>query len=187
MSDPIERPRPQYGEYATPEEQRARIQQPDATWALEQGQAVTEEPASSAADPKAGAAAPVARAAAPGNVVDRVITIALLGYGLFAVVSSLATLLDFSTFADTWMGMVGIEGEFTNVASGRLWGTVAAVAFVIGWVVTAVLTWRRLRSGRLSFWVPLAGAAVSYVALTALLMIPLLGDPAIIQYLTPAG
>ncbi len=28
---PDERPRPQYGEYATPEEQRARIQQPDAT------------------------------------------------------------------------------------------------------------------------------------------------------------
>ena len=29
------RPRPQYGEYATPEEQRARIKQPDTTWALE--------------------------------------------------------------------------------------------------------------------------------------------------------
>ena len=37
-SAPDERPRPQYGEYATPEEQRARIQQPDATWALETGQ-----------------------------------------------------------------------------------------------------------------------------------------------------
>ncbi len=39
-SAPEERPRPQYGEYATPEEQRARIQHPDVTWALETGQAV---------------------------------------------------------------------------------------------------------------------------------------------------
>ena len=39
MSDPGETPtRPQYGEYATPEEQRARIQQPDTTWLLETGQ-----------------------------------------------------------------------------------------------------------------------------------------------------
>ena len=36
--EPDARPRPQYGEYATPEEQRARIQRPETTGALETGQ-----------------------------------------------------------------------------------------------------------------------------------------------------
>ena len=37
MSDPDPRPRPQYGEYASPEEQRARIAKPDVTDALSTG------------------------------------------------------------------------------------------------------------------------------------------------------
>ena len=86
------RPQPLYGQYATPEEQRARIRQPDATWALETGQSVSpaatppRQPA-----PPAGARPPSATTkAAPtrGRLVDRVVTVGLLAYGLFAVVSS---------------------------------------------------------------------------------------------------
>ena len=44
MSDAESRPRPQYGEYATPEEQRARIQHPEVTEALQSGVAPEPEP-----------------------------------------------------------------------------------------------------------------------------------------------
>ncbi|MGC5222842.1 DUF6264 family protein [Micromonospora sp. DT81.3] len=184
--------RPLYGEYATPEEQRARIRQPDATWALENGQAVVPEspgpsrPAASAPEksPLVSAAQPAKRR---GGLADRVITIALLGYGLFAVLSSFVALTDFPTFANMWMETVGIDGEFTNFAQGRLWGTIAAAVFAIGWLITAVLSWRMLRRGRITFWVPIVGAVVSYLAVTALLLVPLLGDPAIAEYLTRVG
>ena len=64
-----------------------------------------------------------------GRLVDRVVTIGLIAYGLFVVVSSFVALTDFSSFANMWMDTVGIEGEFTNVAQGRLWGTIAAAVF----------------------------------------------------------
>ena len=77
MSDaPDERPRPQYGEYATPEEQRARIQQPDATWALETGQAV--DGAQVHAAPADAAPVDPVPAMTPARGVDRVVTLALL-------------------------------------------------------------------------------------------------------------
>lgn len=183
--------RPLYGEYATPEEQRARIRQPDATWALENGQAVVPEspgpipPASAPAKTAPVSAAPPAKRR--GGLADRVITIALLGYGLFAVLSSFVALTDFPTFANTWMETVGIDGEFTNFAQGRLWGTIAAAVFAIGWLITALISWRMLRRGRITFWVPIVGAVVSYLAVTALLLVPLLGDPAIAEYLTAVG
>ncbi|HEX5858417.1 MAG TPA: DUF6264 family protein [Microbacterium sp.] len=191
-AEPETRPdRPQYGEYATPEEQRARIAQPDATWALETGQAVNATPAESASVPTAPAARPAGPAAKPvpsrGRLVDRVVTIGLLAYGLFVVISSFVALTDFSTFANMWMDTVGIEGEFTNVAQGRLWGTIAAAVFAFGWLISAVISWQMLRRGRITFWVPLVGALVSYLAVTALLLVPLLGDPAIAQYLTSVG
>ena len=85
------------------------------------------------------------------------------------------------------MDTVGIDGEFTNIAQGRLWGTIAAAVFAFGWLVSAVISWRMLRRGRITFWVPLVGAVVSYLAVTALLLVPLLGDPAIADYLTGVG
>lgn len=183
-----ERPRPAYGEYATPEEQRARISQPDATDALSKGQAVVATP------PAAAAPAPVVTDAAGASKVpvkqrpvDRTITVALLAAGLFTIITSIAGLVEFADFADTWMGTVGIDGEFTNYEQGRLWGTIGAIVFSAGWILTAYLSWRRLRRGRLAFWVPIVGAVVSYIALTACLMVPLLGDPAIADYVTRMG
>jgi hypothetical protein len=186
--EPAPPARPLYGEYATVEEQRARIQQPDATWALETGQAVVAPPGD-AARPEGATPRPAKVRPGPPRkgVVDRIITIGLLGYGLFAVLSSFVALTDFPAFADTWMDMVGIDGEFTNLAQGRLWGTIAAAVFAFGWLITAVLSWRMLRRGRITFWVPLVGAAVSYLAVTLLLLVPLLGDPAIAAYITSGG
>jgi len=180
--------RPLYGEYATPEEQRARIRQPDATWALETGQAVVPGPAETArpvatAPVRQSAGVPTRSAPRRGGLADRVITIGLLAYWLVAVLSAFAAFTDFPAFADMWMENVGIEGEFTNLAQGRLWGTIAAAAFAILWLVAAVISWRMLRRGRITFWVPLVGGVLSYLMIIVMLLVPLLGDPAIADHL----
>jgi len=183
MSDaPDERPRPQYGEYATPEEQRARIQQPDATWALETGQAVDGahlHPAPADAPP----VAPVP-AMTPARGVDRVVTLALLALGALNVVITAVSYFDLAGLADQAMTLLGIEGEFTNIESAQLWGPIAAVVLVAGFALTAFLAWRNLRRGRISWWIPLVGAIVTYIVVYVCIAIPLLGDPAFVAYST---
>lgn len=166
VGHPESRPRPQYGEYATPEEQRASIREPVRE---PSAPVVLAAPVASAAP-----AAPVRR-----RTVDRIMTFALLAYGLITVVSAVPQLWDFSGFAQTWMDLAGVDGTFTNTAQGDLWGRVGAGVFALGWLLTAVLAWRSVIAGRLSWWIPVVGAAVSFVIVTICLTVPLVGDPAI--------
>jgi energy-converting hydrogenase Eha subunit C len=195
---PDGRPRPRYGEYATPEEQRARIQQPDATFALEAGEKL--EPAPPAAPV---AQAPGPRQAAPGarvpgtgmpgagpgtgtarHPVDRIVTVALLAYGAVNVVFSVMSFFNLADLATQALRILGSTAAFTNDEAARLWGPIAAVVLVIGYLVTLLLAVRRLRSGRLAWWVPLAGAAATYIVVYICLAVPLLGDPAFLDYAT---
>src|SRR5690606_17654611 len=91
------RPAPQYGEYATPEEQRARIRQPDPAAAPPPAAAV--QPYA----PHPPHARPTTDAARPTRAADRIITFALLAYGLITVVTAVPQMLDFAGFAQTWM------------------------------------------------------------------------------------
>ena len=179
MSDQLP-PRPQYGEYATPEEQRARIRQPDVTAALETGQA----PKSPAAIPTLSKAQPAERAAEPRlRPYDRIITFALLAIGLVDVARSFPALVDYPAYTDTLLGIlgdfIGVNLEMSDPAAGRPWGIAAALVLAGGWAITALLSWWSLRRGRLTWWIPVVGAIV-FVTLSSLLaMIPLLSDPAV--------
>ena len=169
------RPRPQYGEYATPEEQRARIRQPDVTIALDNGRPVEE-------------AAPVAAPAtvAPGadvvptrrRPVDRIVTFALLAYGLVNVISSFAAFLDYSAYAETMFTVLGVEAELSDPASGRPWGIAAALLLTVGWLATAAVSWWNVSRGRLSWWIPLVAGVLFTFAAGVLMVIPLMNDPA---------
>lgn len=199
MSD-AERPRPQYGEYATPEEQRARIAalsgdapHPDvADTALVAGGA--QHPADAAAPPPASphpsshrpSPRPTTSAARPTRTADRVITIALLAYGLITVLGAIPQLVDFVGFAETWMDMAGIDGSLADPVAGRAWGIAAAIFYSVGWLVTAVLSWWSLSRRRLSWWIPLVGAIVTFVIVSLLLAAPLLSDPGVMQGFSPA-
>lgn len=176
------RPAPQYGEYATPEEQRAAIREPTASLAYDR--AASEAPAPVAPpQPLTRPMHATTRAAQPTRRADRVITLILLAYGLVTVISAVAQLWHFADFAQTWMRVAGIAGEFTNIAQGDLWGRIGAALLVLGWVATAAVSLRMLSRGRISWWIPLVGAIVTYTALTACLMVPLFGDPAIAAHL----
>ncbi|MFL0566153.1 DUF6264 family protein [Microbacterium sp. 179-I 1D1 NHS] len=158
------RPRPQYGEYATPEEQRAAIRQP------------TPEPAAPVDPPHPPTAPATTVAARPTRMADRVITLALLAYGLVTVIGAIPQLVDYGSFAKTWMEVAGVSGEFTNTAQGALWGGIGATVFAVGWLLTAILSWWSLSRGRLSWWIPPVGAIVTFLIVSVCLVVPLFGD-----------
>ncbi|KJL18245.1 hypothetical protein RN50_03354 [Microbacterium foliorum] len=114
--------------------------------------------------------------------VDRLVTIALLAYGLVNVVVTGLSYLDFPTAMNQMMSALGVDGEFTNFAQGKLWGTIASIVLVAGWSLTALLSVRRLRSGKVSWWVPLAGGAVTLLVASICAAIPLMNDPAFIDF-----
>ncbi len=184
MSSPSpDRPdRPAYGEYATPEEQRARIQQPDATAALSSGQSLDVPAASSAPAPgtTASVVPPASDSAVPvrrPRTLDRIATFGLLGYGLFNVLTSIPAFTDYATYANTLLDVMGVDAEF--VGGGRGWGVAAALVLGLGWLLTATITWRNLRRGRLTWWIPLVGGVVFTLTASVLLMVPLFTDPTI--------
>lgn len=186
MTDPAERPRPAYGEYATPEEQRARIKQPDLTRLLETGQdpdalkgAVPADSPSLATKPTPPAATPAAGTLPRGRFADRVATIALLVYGLVNVVTSVPGMIDYQSYVSTVLGLLGIDGELADVAAGRPWGIAAALVLAIGWMLTAYLSWRSLARGRVTWWIPLVAGIVFTFVTAVLLMVPIVSDPAL--------
>lgn len=177
MSDGDARPRPQFGEYATPEEQRARIQRPQVTEALEAG----------VAPPPEQAAAPAAASTrARGPLADRVATFVLLVYGLVSVISTIVQLLDFPGYAERAAQLLGVDATYTALSAGYAWGAVASVVYGVGYLITAWLTWRRLRRGRISFWVPLVGFVGTTLVAGICITIALTADPAFMSALTGA-
>ncbi|WP_144877119.1 DUF6264 family protein [Microbacterium sp. 1.5R] len=164
--------RPQYGELATPEEQRRAAGLPPLDQ-MPEVVVATSAPSAEATEP--------ARRASP---VDRFITIALLAYGLINVVMTGLSYLDFPATMNEVMKVVGVDGEFTNIAQGRLWGTIAAIVLVVGWSLTAAISIRRLRSRRISWWVPVVGAALTLLLTSICAAIPMMSDPAFLEYIT---
>jgi hypothetical protein len=183
-SAPDPRPRPAYGEYATPEEQRARIKQPDVTHALETGQPVgasTDAPAVAAPARAAAAPATPSGAAAPPRrrAVDRIVTAALLGYGLISVISSFVAMADYPAYAETLFEIMGVDAALTDPDAGQVWGTAAGIVLVIGWMLTASLSWLSIRRGRLSWWIPIVGGIVFTLIAGVLMVVPIMTDPAV--------
>ncbi|WP_435743589.1 DUF6264 family protein [Microbacterium sp. PMB16] len=173
--------RPQYGELATPEEQRKAAGLPP----LDQVE-VTVEPIAPVAAPGPESLAAAAPARRP-HPVDRFVTIGLLAYGLVNVVISALSYLDITGAMNQTMKVLGIDGEFTNFAQGKLWGTIAAVVLVIGWSLTAWASIRRLRRGKVTWWLPLVGAVVTILIASMCVAVPMLGDPAFAAYLEQMG
>lgn len=168
--------RPQYGELATPEEQRRAAGLPPL------GEIIVESPVVPTPDTARARSSESSPGRRP-HPVDRFATIALLAYGLVNVVVTGLSYLDLPQVMNQTMTMLGIKGEFTNFALGRTWGTIAAVVLAVGWSITAVLAIRRLRRGRITWWVPIVGAVVTIAVVTVCIAVPMMTDPAFVAYL----
>lgn len=189
MTEQDPRPRPQFGEYATPEEQRASIQVPqESAHADEPVPVPVTRPANEGARPAAGRVEPERGSAShpmvsTGNSADRIATIALLAIGLFNVLTTVPGLLDLSSTLNAAFERMGL-GSFTPTPATSVIGVGLAIFYALAWLVTLALSLRSLRAARLSFWIPLvAGVVVTIVAMICFLVL-FFGDPAFMEYVS---
>jgi uncharacterized membrane protein YhaH (DUF805 family) len=195
------RPRPRYGEYA-PEGWVSPVAPADAAPPAGQGQGqaapTAQQPGqqptpwsqhsqhgqgAGGAQPYQGppAAAPVM---STGRRVDRVATFVLLGLAGYNVISNLVLV---SGFSRTLLSAFAAQGypvdDFSGQAALQQAGGAIAIVSLVVFVPMLVLTFRRLRAGKISFWVPLTAGAVVTVVQMVLVLSVFLGDPAFVQSL----
>lgn len=171
--------RPQYGELATPEEQRRAAGLPPLEEVVIEPLATPPAPDSARVEQPA-----IESSTKRSHPIDRFATIAMLAYGLINIVITGLSYLDLPSVMNETMKILGIEGEFTNFAQGKTWGTIAAVLLAVGWSVTAALSIRRLRRGRITWWIPIVGAIVTMVVVSICIAVPMMNDPAFIAHLS---
>ncbi len=160
-----ERPRPQYGEYA-----------PDGwTWQPPSGEG-TSDPAPQMSTP------PPAAPAAGARPVDRVITVVLLAVAVLGALNTVLSLQQLAPQVQLVYDQQGI-GDYTPPTWLPTLVIVATIVQLGLLAVTIVWSVRRLRAGRLAFWVPLAGGAASVIVMMVLMSIVFLNDPAFLAYL----
>jgi len=115
-------------------------------------------------------------------LADRIVTVALLAYGLFSVLTGIPQYLNLAGIANQSFVAAGIPGEFTSTAQSDALGVTAAFILAIGFALTAWIAVRRLRRGRAAWWVPLLGFVLTFIPIAICLSVALMGDPAFIDY-----
>jgi hypothetical protein len=105
-----------------------------------------------------------------------VVTFGLLALGLFNFITGFGAFLTLPTFIQTAYDQLG-AGEYGPTALASALGIVAIVASGTLWLATAWICLRLLQRGRMSWWVPLVGAAATLIALTVILSVAILADP----------
>jgi hypothetical protein len=205
------RSRPQYGEYASPEDQAKAIRVPvpppeQAPLAAPAPGRVTGYGAGQ--EPSAG---PWARPGQQGDTAgqqgpgqpglgqpadaarqmvrtrDIGFTAALLAIGLFWVIVSIPGMADLPATIQQTYAMQGYTGKYGPVALGATIGLVINISQLVLWAVTCGLSVLAIRKGRRAFYIPLAGGVVSGLVVMVLTIVAMLNDPGLLQYLSTLG
>jgi hypothetical protein len=192
MSD--SRPRPQFGEYASPEEQRARIAEPiDEQRAEELGIAPVvpverqprqqHEPTLREQTREPGVVQPGAPTVAAKRPVagDRLATSILLGLGLVGLIVTMPGLLDLPGLIRPALVRMGVSGYSSDGLASAM-GILALGLQIALWVGAIILSSRSLRAGRLTFWIPLVAGVAANLVVVICLAVAMGADPAFMEY-----
>jgi hypothetical protein len=176
---PDERPRPEYGEYATPEQQAAAM----GKRPIPPLRRLPEMPAAAQSDRLAQSGIPpqpempaqpnaadrvFSRGLPRNHPVDRTATFILLGLGLFSLLNSAPTYLAFPQTLAAYA--TSLSMPFHVPASASAAGIGILVAQIILFVIALAFSVRRVRSGRIAFWIPLVGYAVFIIAASIIVL-----------------
>ena len=115
--------------------------------------------------------------------VDRIVTLVLLAFGLFVVVSGIPGYL---SMADTLQQVYTQLGRGTYTAtelSGSL-GVTAVVVQALLWALTALFAGLALRRGRIAWWIAVVGGVVAFIAVMIIVSVALMADPGFIASLS---
>ncbi len=160
MTDP--RPRPQYGEYA-----------PEG-WVSPHYQPPAETPPPVAED--------VVVQPRKRRTWDTVLTFALLGLGLYSVLSGFVGFSRLPEIFDQMFTQLGI-GEFTSDAAASLIGVLANITQTTIWIIAAVGAGIFLQRGKIAFWWPLAGGVLANLIVVIMVGVVMASDPAYAAYI----
>lgn len=169
MSDT--RPTPEYGEYATPEEQAAAIGTvPEAM------QDITPQ-----ATPHAAVETP-SSTLAPARRWDVIATVALVVFGAYVTFSSIPQYADLQATIEQVFAGYGYTGTYANPSLAHGVGIALNIVQPIGLLIAVVFSARRLRSGRISFWIPLSTGIIVGIVSLALMAVVFLSDPSFMAF-----
>lgn len=171
-----DRPRPEYGEYASESERASAIER--------SGVPRQAEPV----HPVGGAAATSDREAhAPqsSSAIDRIVTIFLLSFGLVSVLGGAGSYVTLEASMDRMFGQLGI-GDYTATSLTPIIGILIVASQTAAWIIAAGWSFVRIRRGRTAWWIPVAGGIASFLASAVLLGILLGSDPAFLEFVSSA-
>lgn len=186
-------PSPEFGAFATPEEQARRrgVEPPAASVSAEEptpresvARPWAAPPTDESVNGTTGAPAyswtterPRSRFVTSG--ADRIVALVFLALGVINVISSAPQLLDFGTAIQTvYTSLEG--GEFTATALADAMGLTALIAQVVVLVAVVFWSWARLRATRAAWWVPVLGAVVAWLLVTLAVVVVMLADPPVV-------
>jgi hypothetical protein len=188
------RPRPEYGEYASPAEQAEAMGISEAELAAvtapkpapgkpaDEVEAKIEPTADLLPPPRPEDAIPLppppAPAAAKNRRWDRAATYAMLFVGIYWLVVFTASFRDLGTAMEQTTKMLDL-GEFTSFALADSFGFWLSIIVPVVYVITAGIAIVRVRAGKLAFFVPLIGAGVGGVITLVFFTILMYSDPAL--------
>jgi hypothetical protein len=187
--------RPQYGEYATPEEvAEARGPLPvEPTDPVSRLAAPISIPVSGRAAKKPGShsvpglsSAPPPRgapvAARHPRQANNLITVLLLVFGIWNTVTTIPSYLDFGTVLTQGLELTGY-GTVTFGAAAHTAGIVLLVISCLVLIAAVGVSLRLIRSGRRSIWVPVVAGAVYLVASLVVMTVVVANTPALVDVL----
>ena len=194
MTSDEERPRPQYGEYATPEEVAeargplpveptdpvsrlaAPISSPVSARAAKTGNRPA--PGLSSAPPPHGA--PVA--ARHPRQANNLITVLLLVFGIWNTVTSIPSYLDLGAVLTQGLALAGY-GTVNFGAAAHTAGIVLLVVSCLVLIAAVGVSLRLIRGGRRSIWVPVVAGALYLVATLVVMTVVVANTPALVDVL----
>lgn len=188
-----QRPKPQYGEYATPQEQaKAKGLTPPPASHYAPPLNPTSVPSPNIPSPSVPLAnvtptpygVPTARTtpAAPRRW-DLVLSVGLLAYGLLNVIAGFVQFSDLGQLINEIYAAQGI-GKFTPTSLSSSLGIVVNLVNVVLWIGALLVTVRLLRRGKLAFYLPLIAGALASIVAAVCMVVLLLSDPAFAAYVS---
>lgn len=187
-----ERPRPQFGEYATREEQLAHIKAPTP----EQLDPSTADVAPSAAvagplSLKSPAPADLAALAERRRQFNIFASVAFIAFGLFEVVANVPTFLSMSVLINAQLSAFGSDRgvtidtyPLTDVSV--LAGYALIALWIVLWLASALWSWSRIRRGKNAVWVPILAGVIANLAVGIVVTVLIFDQPNIAQQLIDA-
>lgn len=183
-----ERAKPEYGEYASKEEQAAAMERfgpaprPEGvssdTGAARQMASPRDGGRDERSTRPASARSDAVRPSA-GRIVDRIATVFMLSFGFVYVLSGFSTYLNFADSLQTMVHQMGL-GDYHPTSQTAGIGVAILVSQALVWLIAAVWSFRRILRSKTTWWVPLSAGVVTIVVSSILIGILLAADPALL-------